>query len=106
MDTFKINNFSYDRKTNITNLTCSIGKNTKAFQTDTLGSGEKIYKLSFPSNPLLEVDFLEAHEKHCDAFLVRLSKIIMNQEYDFKTLNNLKQFYYEISKAESTLQFE
>jgi len=83
MDTFKINNFSYDRKTNITNLTCSIG--------------EKNYKLSFPSNPLLEVDILESHEKRYDEFIVRLSKIIMNQEYDFKTLNILKQFYHEIN---------
>ena len=92
MDTFKIINFSYDRKTNITNLTCSIG--------------EKNYKLSFPSNPLLEVDFLETHEKLYDEFIVKLSKIIMNQEYDFKTINNLKQFYYEISRSGSFLQIE
>jgi hypothetical protein len=89
MDTFKIINFSYDRKTNITNLTCSIT--------------EKNYKLSFPSNPLLEVDFLEAHEKPYDAFLVKIRKIIMNQEYDFKTLNNLKQFYHEISRTGITI---
>jgi hypothetical protein len=84
MNTFKINNFSYDRKTNITNLTCSIG--------------EKNYKLSFPSNPLLEVDILESHEKKYDEIIIRLSKIIKNQEYDFKTLNSLKQFYYEINR--------
>lgn len=83
MNTFKINNFTYDRKTNITLLSCSIN--------------EKIFKLSFPSNPLLEVDFLELHEKKYDEFIFKLSKIILNQEYDFKTITILKQFYNEIN---------
>ncbi len=92
MNTFKINNFSYDRKTNITLLTCSIGRNNNV-----IGSNEKIYKLSFPSNPLLEVDFLELHEKNYQDFIYKLSKIILNQEYDFKTIVILKKFYNEVN---------
>jgi len=90
MDTFKIIKFSYERKTNITNLTCSISKKT--------------YKLSFLSNPLLEVDFIEAHENTYDEFIVKLNKIIINQNYDFITINNLKKFYYNINKNNSFLQ--
>lgn len=86
MNTFKIINFSYNRKTNITNLICTIC--------------EKKYKLSFLSNPLIECEFLEAHETLYVDFIIILNKIIMNQDLDFTTETILKQFYYEISKNE------
>lgn len=90
MDTFKIINFSYNRKTNITNLICTIC--------------EKKYKLSFLSNPLIEVDFLEAHGTSYDNFIIILNKIIMRQDLDFTTGTILKQFYYDISKKDLILQ--
>ena len=92
MNTFKIINFSYNRKTNITNLICTINN--------------KNYKLYFLSNPLLEADFLEAHEKPIDEFIIKLSKIIKNQEFDFLSGTMLKQFYYDISKKDLILQNE
>jgi len=90
MDTFKIINFSYNRKTNITNLICTIC--------------EKKYKLSFLSNPLIEGDFLEAHEKSYIDFIIILNKIIKSQDLDFTTGTILKQFYYDISKKDLILQ--
>jgi len=90
MDTFKIINFSYNRKTNITSLICTIC--------------EKKYKLSFLSNPLIEADFLEAHEKPIDEFIIILNKIITSQDLDFTTGNILKKFYYDISKKDLFLQ--
>lgn len=90
MDTFKIINFSYNRKTNITNLICTIC--------------EKKYKLSFLSNPLIEGDFLEAHEKSYIDFIIILNKIIKSHDLDFTTGTILKQFYYDISKKNLILQ--
>ena len=90
MDTFKIINFSYNRKTNITNLICTIC--------------EKKYKLSFLSNPLIEGDFLEAHEKSYIDFIIILNKIIKSHDLDFTTGTILKQFYYDISKKDLILQ--
>ena len=90
MNTFKIINFSYNRKTNITNLICTIC--------------EKKYKLSFLSNPLIEVEFLEAHETSYDDFIIILNKIIKSQDCDFTTETILKNFYYEISKKDLILQ--
>ena len=90
MNTFKIINFNYNRKTNITNLICTIC--------------EKKYKLSFLSNPLIEGDFLEAHEKSYIDFIIILNKIIKSQDLDFTTGTILKQFYYDISKKDLILQ--
>ena len=90
MDTFKIINFSYNRKTNITNLICTIC--------------EKIYKLFFLSNPLIESEILEAHETSYNNFIIILNKIIMSQDLDFTAGTILKQFYYDISKKDLILQ--
>jgi hypothetical protein len=80
----KIINCKFDRKTNKTTFYFEINNHQ--------------IPLSFDSNPLLEVDILESHQQPIYKFLKKLLFIIENELYNYKTLENLKNFYNELNK--------
>lgn len=83
MNIFRIINWHYYKKNNVITLKYEI--NTKT------------YDLSFSSNPVLEVELLELHEKTVDIVITKIALIIKEQEYDYKTNEILKIFYNNIT---------
>jgi len=83
MNIFRIINWHYYNKNNLTVIKYEINNKT--------------YELSFSSNPLLEVELLELHEKLIDVLLTKIALIIKEQEYDYKTNEILKTFYNNIT---------
>jgi len=83
MNIFRIINWHYYKKNNLTAIKYEINNET--------------YELSFSSNPLLEVELLELHEKSVDLLITKIALIIKEQEYDYKTNEILKIFYNNIT---------
>jgi len=80
----EIINCKYDRINNKSSFTLSINNQN--------------YILSFSSNPLLEVEIINLHRKSINDLYILFEKIIKNEEYDYHTLKNLKEFFKIINK--------
>lgn len=74
----------YDRKNNKSSFTLSLNNQN--------------YILSFNSNPLLEVEIINLHNKNINDIFIFLKKILINKEYDYKTLQDIKILYNLINK--------
>jgi len=74
----------YNRKTNKSSFTIFIQNQN--------------YILSFDSNPILEVEIINLHKKNINDLFILLEKILINKEYDYKTLEEIKNLYNLINK--------
>jgi hypothetical protein len=78
---FEIIKYEFLKDTIITNITFKLSYNDLNI----------LYILSFPSNPICEIELLYLNKKDINKIITKLQKIISNKDYSYKTIEGINK---------------
>ena len=78
---FEIIKYEFLKDTIITNITFKLSYNDLNI----------LYILSFPSNPICEIELLYLNKKDINKIIIKLQKIISNKDYSYKTIEGINK---------------